>query len=283
MIQVLAGAFLISFSSVFVKLVHVGPTAAMFYRFLFGALALFGAVIVKKESLWKNFNVLKFAALGGFIFSIDLFLWHRSIHYIGPGLATILANFQVFTLAIIGVLFLNEKLTLRFAISVPLAFCGLFLIVGWHFEQMGIHYKQGLIFGLLTALCYTSFTLVLQKSQKLPEKLSPTANMMWVCVFGSISGSFFVIPSGETFIIPDVVSVILLAAYGSICTGIAWVWISKGLANVSASMAGLVLILQPAGSFIWDLLIFSRPTTLLQIAGAILTISAIYLGALKKR
>jgi len=40
LIQLIAGATIISFSAVFVKLVHVGPTMAGFYRVLFGGLIL---------------------------------------------------------------------------------------------------------------------------------------------------------------------------------------------------------------------------------------------------
>jgi len=39
MLRLLCGAFLISFASVFAKLVQTGTTATMFYRFLFGGLA----------------------------------------------------------------------------------------------------------------------------------------------------------------------------------------------------------------------------------------------------
>ncbi|MCP4199062.1 MAG: DMT family transporter [Proteobacteria bacterium] len=282
MAQVLIGAVIISSSAVFVKLVDVGPTAAMFYRFLFGAIALLCTVLLKKEALWKNIHTVKWALLGGFIFAIDLFLWHRSIHYVGPGLATILANFQVFFLAMIGALFLNEKLTMRYVVSVPLAFLGLFMIIGWHFDKMEMLYKRGIIYGLLTAITYTALTLVMRKSQKISEKLSPSAHMMWVCFFGAALGSLFVLPSGETFHIPDLTSFVFLAAYGVICTGVGWVFISKGLPKVSASVAGLALILQPTGSFLWDVLLFSRPTTWFQSTGAVLAICAIYLGTVKK-
>lgn len=281
MVQVLIGAFLISFSSVFVKLVHVGPTSAMFYRFFFGAITLIVLVLLKKDPFFKAFHTLKYSIAGGIIFAVDLSLWHRSIHYIGPGLATILANFQVFSLAIIGALYLNETLTRKFVIAVSLAFTGLFLIVGWQFDQMEALYKMGVVYGLLTAVCFTGLTLVLQKSQKIPNKLSPTANMMWVCIFGSLLGSIFVMLSGETFVIPDAQNLVLLFAYGSICTAAGWVFITKGLPDVSASLAGLALILQPTGAFTWDLLFFARPTTSLQMTGAILTICAIYLGALR--
>ncbi len=282
MIQILAGAFLISFSSVFVKLAHVGPTTAMFYRFLFGGVALLLAAFINKELMWKGRRPFLYALLGGVIFSTDLFFWHRSIHYIGPGLSTILANFQVFSLAAIGVVFMGERISWKLSVAVPMAFLGIVLIVGWDVNTLGHLDRMGILFGLLTAACYTGLTLTLQKSQKIENNLSPIANMAWVCIFGAIFGSFEVLPSGESFIVPDMQSFVSLLAYGVICSGAGWVLISRGLPNVPASMAGLALVMQPAMAFVWDVLFFARPASSLHIIGAVITLGAIYLGAVSR-
>ncbi|NIM98112.1 MAG: EamA family transporter, partial [candidate division Zixibacteria bacterium] len=107
------GASLISFSAVFVKLAEVGPTIAGFYRFLFGGLILSAIVLLRGNELWKGFRPFLTAAVCGLFLALDTTLWHRSIHAVGPGLATILANFQVFFLAGFGVLVLRERLTWR--------------------------------------------------------------------------------------------------------------------------------------------------------------------------
>ena len=152
MLQILLGAVIISFSSVFVKLVHVGPTTALFYRFIFGASALFAAALVTKTPLFRGLRSFLFAGLAGFLFSLDLFFWHRSILYVGPGLATILANFQVFILAVIGVVFMGERLRLFFIASIILAFSGLVLLTDLGFHSPDPFYLRGIIFGLLAAV-----------------------------------------------------------------------------------------------------------------------------------
>ncbi len=281
MIQVLAGAFLISFASVFVKLANVGPTAAMFYRFLFGFVALACVAIVRRESIWRGWNQWWLAALAGFLFSLDLFFWHRSIHYVGPGLATILANFQVFTLAAFGVAFLGETLTPRLAGAIPLSIVGLFLIVGWDWSALEPTYRLGVLFGLTTAAVYTCLTLTLRKTQTLAKRLSPTVNMAWVCLFGAAVGALEVWGAGESFVIPDKQSAVLLIAYGSLCSGLGWGLITAGLPKLEASRAGLILILQPTLAFVWDIVLFARPTTWIDAFGAVLTLTAIYLGAVK--
>ncbi len=278
MFQIILGAILISFSSVFVKLVHVGPTTALFFRFLFGGSTLFITALITKTALFRDLRSFMLAALAGFLFFLDLFFWHRSILYVGPGFATILANFQVFILPIIGIVFMGERLRPLFIVSVILAFSGLVLLTEFNFQTMPPLYLRGIIYGLLTACCYSGVTLTIQKSQKLSKKLGPVSNMAWLCFFGSLFGSIGVMSTGETFIIPDLQSLLFLMAYGIICSGIGWYFITKGLPSVSISLAGLSLVLQPALAFIWDILFFDKSVTSLNILGAIATIVAIYLG-----
>jgi hypothetical protein len=57
-IQLAVGATMISFSAVFVKWVHVGPTTAGFCRMLFGAIILSALVLIRKEKLF--FGTLHF-------------------------------------------------------------------------------------------------------------------------------------------------------------------------------------------------------------------------------
>lgn len=47
--QLIAGAVMISFSAVFVKLVSVSPATSAFYRMLFGGLILLGIVLWRRE------------------------------------------------------------------------------------------------------------------------------------------------------------------------------------------------------------------------------------------
>jgi drug/metabolite transporter (DMT)-like permease len=279
MLRLLCGAFLISFASVFVKLVQTGPTATMFFRFLFGGLGLLTVTLVRKEPLWRGWHPTLLAFGAGAAFAMDLFFWHRSILYVGPGLATILANFQVFALALVGCLFLKERLSWQFIVAVPLAFVGLFMIVGWDVTVMAPLYRLGIVYGLLTAVCYTCVTLLLHRSRRIPNKLSPGANMALVALFGALVGGLAVRPSNESFAVVGMGDLGLLVAYGIICSGVGWMLIAGGLGVVSASAAGLVLVFQPTCAFIWDILIFDRPTTALQMGGALMTLGAIYLGS----
>ena len=74
-----------------------------------------------------------------------------------------------------------------------------------------------------------------------------------------------------------------MLAYGIVCQALGWLMISWGLTRVAASRAGLILVLQPMLAFVWDVVIFSRPTGLRDAAGAAIAGLAIWLGTTSRR
>jgi drug/metabolite transporter (DMT)-like permease len=83
----------------------------------------------------------------------------------------------------------------------------------------------------------------------------------------------------EGFGIPDLQGWGALLGYGVVSQALAWILITRGFVRLETSVAGLILLLQPALSFVWDVLFFARPTDLLEVFGTFLTFYAIYLGA----
>lgn len=278
----MAGAVMISFSGVWVKLADVGPTTAGFYRTFLGGLVLMAVVGLRRERLWHGPAPLAWAALAGVFFALDLTFWHRSVHLVGPGLSTILANFQVFCLAGVGAWFLGETVGPRLLAAIILAMAGLFLLVGLHHGWPGHDQAWGVAHGLLTALCYSAYILTLRKLQSLDRRPSALASL---AVVSLVTAAIMVVEAplqGESLIIPDAGSWLVLAAYGICGQVLGWVLITSGLTGVAASRAGLILLLQPTLSFIWDIIIFHRPTDALAWLGAGMTLVAIYLGSLRR-
>jgi drug/metabolite transporter (DMT)-like permease len=60
-----------------------------------------------------------------------------------------------------------------------------------------------------------------------------------------------------------------------------WIIISRNFHRVDASRAALILLLQPALTFGWDILFFHRPTSGIEFAGALIAIVSIYLGGVR--
>ena len=283
LLQVALGAALISFSPVLVNVAHVGPTVSGFYRLLFGGLALTIIVLVRRDRLWAGRSHLVLAILAGVLLAVDLAVWHRSILLIGPGLATILGNFQVFFLAAYGVLVLHEQPSVRLKAAVPLAVLGLILIFGLDWSALQPGYRLGLLLGVLTGLFYAGYILTLRRAQAQPGAPNAMVTVALLCLVGSVFAAGAVELEGESFRIPDAWTWGVLIAYGLIPQVAGWVLISRALPKVEASRAGLVLLLQPALAFLWDLLLFRRPTAPVELLGATLTLCAIYLGATGRR
>jgi drug/metabolite transporter (DMT)-like permease len=216
------------------------------------------------------------------LLALDLWLYHYSIQYIGPGLGTILPNFQVFILAATGVLFLKEPLRLFYFISLPLAFAGLFMIVGVNWSQLEPSYHIGVYYGLAAAFCYAGFLLSLRQLQADQKG----ASFFYVLMMVSLTTAGFlgteVIYNRGSFQIPDLQSLLALAALGLLSHTVGWILITNALPKIRASLSGLILLLQPALAFIWDVLFFQRPTTLLNWLGVAIALMAIYLGMTKQ-
>jgi drug/metabolite transporter (DMT)-like permease len=277
-IQVTVGAALISFTPVFAKLAHVGPTMAGFYRMLFGGILLVIILIARRESIWNGPRLFVLSLICGALFAIDLAFWHRSINYVGPGLATLLANFQVFFVAAFGVILLGERFGWRLAFAIPLAVAGLFLIVGIDFDQAGQSYKIGVLYGLITAIAYATFLVVFRKLQSASESRSSFPAVAMISLSAAILMAPVAVIQGESFSIPDSTSVFVLVTYGLVGQVLGWVFISWGIRKIESSKVGLILLLQPTLAFVWDILFFARVTTAVEVAGAILALGAIYLG-----
>ncbi len=198
-------------------------------------------------------------------------------------MATLLANFQVFFLAGFGILVLGERLSWRFGLSIPLAMTGLFLIVGINWEQLDETYRRGVALGLIAAACYAANILTLRKSQMLAAALDPMANLAILSLSTALIMGIGGWGEGESFTIPDPQSWMALVSYGLVSQALGWIFISRGLLRVQASRAGLILLLQPTLAFVWDIVLFHRPTGLAEILGALLALVGIYVGAMRAR
>jgi drug/metabolite transporter (DMT)-like permease len=281
-LQMIAGALMLSFSAVFVKWAHVGPTMAGFYRMFVGALILMGAILVKRERLSHGSHHVKTVVVCGLLFALDITLWHRSIHFIGPGLATLMANFQVFFLALFGMIILKEKSGWKLFVSVPTAILGLYLIVAPNWKALGGEYRAGVVLALLTAISYAAYILVLRQFQS-KFTVSPLPTIGLISLIAAFVLALESLVVNESFVIPDVQSWFALVGYGLFPQVLGWVFISMGLPKIEASRAGLILLLQPTFAFVWDILFFSRATTWLELLGALLALFAIYLGVTAKK
>lgn len=279
LLRLILGAVLISFSGVFVLLVEVGPVASAFWRPMLGGLILLGWLLFQRQSVVPGWRSLFWLALGGLMFAVDLFTWHKSIVYVGVGLSTLLANFQVFVMAAAAVFLFGESMTRVQLIAVPLAVFGLYLIVGLDWSSLDASARAGVYFGLATAVSYAGYLLSLRQARWAAPSRHAAADL---CVASFFSALFLFVISritGDSVAIHTLTDVGWLTTYALIGQVLGWLFISSSLPYVPTVHIGLALLLQPTLSYVWGVLLFGRTVSSTEMLGAAIAILAIYLGS----
>ncbi len=278
-LRLFIGAALISLSPVWVKLVTVSPTTSGFYRVLIGGMALAIYLLVSGQRLQLSKRTWWILLLTSVFFALDLWFWHRSINYIGPGLSTLLANFQVFIMTAAGIVVLRESPRPVQLIAIPLAVVGLALIVGLDWGSLPPDYRLGVIFGLLTAASYAGYLLSLRASRAGSHHRLPTREVAIVSLVTAAILGVSAMLEGQSLAIGSLNDAAWLGAYGLLSHCLGWMFIASSLPHVSTTEAGIALLLQPTLSFAWDVLIFDRPMSATEMLGASIALIAIYLGS----
>lgn len=286
-VQMLLGAAIIGSNGLMVRLAEVPPTVSAFWRMLFAAVLL--ALLVTARQGWQRLSPRAWAwvALPAIAFAADLWLWHRSILLIGPGLATLLGNAQVFFMVLAGAVFFAERLSARFAAGVLLAFFGLWLLLGGDWHSLPADYRRGVWFGLATGLAYALFNIGLKRAQSeaaTGRERVPVEQVLCLAAFGSalcLGGTG--LAEGSRFAIPSWSSLAVLLALAAIGHCLSWILISRAIAVLPVALVGLLLLVQPTVAYLLDVFLLGMPATPRQWAGFAVALAGIFLAGLKAR
>ena len=273
------GAVLISFSPIFVSLVDINPTVSAFYRVFIGGIALTLYLLISKKRFDFNRTVWFFLFMASIFFAADLWFWHRSVIYVGPGLGTLLANMQVFIMMMAGI-FLYKQIPTRVQMfSVPFAVIGLSMIVGLDWKELKPNYQAGIIFGLLTAICYSSYLISMRQAQQSKTNIIPIREVASMSLMVSVILAFTVFFENESLIISDINDYLILLMYGIGSHAIGGIMIASALVRVTTTEVGIALLLQPTLSFIWEILFFNRSFTMIESVGVVIVLYSIFLSS----
>ncbi len=282
LMMIVGGAF-ISTTSVLVKFAHVPPTVSAFWRMLFGGSMLSIALIALRQWRAMRWSDALWMLPPALAFAIDLFFWHRSIIDVGPGLATLLGNLQVFMMALAGVLLHREKLSWQFLVGLVLAFAGLWLLIGQGWSGFSRDYQLGVLFGVLTAFCYAGYMLSFRHAQRDRSQLASSQLLAMMSLLCAGVLALIVAADGEAIAIPDTQSLIALVALGLVGQCLGWVLISRAMPQLPTSLVGLLLLLQPVLAFLMDVVLFHRVTRSIEWVGLALALCGIFVGSMRGR
>ncbi len=283
LVSMMLGAATIGTTGILVRYADVPPTVSAFWRMLFGGLLL--GLILRLSGRWQPLSrrVLLWCLVPGAAFAADLFLWHRSILLVGPGLATVLANAQVFFMALAGFFLFGERIGVRLTIGVILAFIGLWLMLGRGWSQLADGYQYGVFLGLATGVCYACYNLGFKRAQKAAAPVSSEMVLMALSLFSAALLGLTAVVENVSFSIPNTRSLIALVTLGFVGQCLGWVLIGRALPWLSVGLVGLLLLLQPTVAFLLDILLFARKTQPIEWLGLAFTLAGIFVAGLPKR
>jgi drug/metabolite transporter (DMT)-like permease len=279
----LAGAVCIAFSAILVRLADVSPETAAFARCAYALplLALLAALEDRRHGARPRRERL-LAAAAGILFAVDLVAWHRAIADVGAGLATVLGNLQVVLVGLLAWAVLGERPARRVIVAVPVVLAGVVLISGAvGAGAYGENPARGVLFGVVTAITYAGFILVLRHAgadfRRVAGPLydATAAAAVGALVAGVAIGGLDLAPRLEAFA--------WLATLAITSQVLGWMLISSSLPRLPAALGSVLLTVQPVGSVLLGIVLLSEDPSGAQLAGVAVVVCGIAVAALGRR
>ena len=283
MVLAATGALCIAFSGILVRLADAPPSTAAFYR------CAYAVPVLAALALWERrrhgpraAGQARLAWIAGAFFAADLIFWHHAIAAVGAGLATVLGNVQVVLVGLAAWAVLDERPERRLFAAVPIVFVGIVLISGVLDEDAyGSNPALGVLFGLLTAVAYSAFLLVLRAGTR--DVRRPAGALF----DATLACALVVLPAGwllgelDFVLTPEAHAWLVTLALTSQVLG--WLLISAALPRVPAALTSVVITLQPVCSVLLAMLLLDEAPSALQLAGIAVVVGGILLATVVRR
>jgi drug/metabolite transporter (DMT)-like permease len=215
----------------------------------------------------------------GVLFAVDLVSWNYSIEAVGAGLATVLANVQVVLVGLLAWAVLGERPERRALVAIPIVFAGVVLISG--VVGSGAYGEDpllGVAYGLLTAISYSLFLLILRSGNSdIRRPGGPLFDATFVCAIvclaaGPVLGDLDLTPG------PESQAWLVLLALSSQVVG--WLLISVSLPRLPAVLTSILLMVQPVTTMVLGALIFSESPSPVQVSGVAIVLAGVAFATL---
>ncbi|MFE0385442.1 DMT family transporter [Streptomyces bungoensis] len=269
--QLTAAMMLSGTLGVFVVESGAPPFDVVFFRVLFGALALGGYVTARGWLRGHGFTrrTLALAVLGGVLIVLNWVLLFQSYENTSISVATVVYHTQPFYVVLLGALLFRERLTAARAGWIAVAFAGLVLVSGVTPADFtgGGAYLTGIGQALLAALLYGLSTLVTKRITgvrphliALVQVLVGIPLLLPFADFGAMRGTGW----GWGW----------LAGLGLIHTGLMYVLMYAAYAKLPTAKIAVLAFVYPAVAMVMDWAVYGHHIGLVQALGVPLIVTA---------
>jgi drug/metabolite transporter (DMT)-like permease len=275
------GALVIAFSAILVKLAEVSPATSAFFRCAYAVPVLGLLAWIERRRYGPRPLSERALTLGtGVLFAADLIFWHYSIKAVGAGLATVLGNIQVVLVAVLAWAFLSERPTNRTLASIPIVFAGVVLISGViGAGAYGEDPTLGVIYGVLTAISYALFILVLRHANA--DLRRPAGPLFDATLVAAVCCGLAGAAIGDIDWVPDLEAQGWLALLALSSQVLGWMLISVSLPRLPAALGSILLTLQPVCTVILGVILLSEEPSAVQLSGVAIVLAGVAFATLQ--
>ncbi len=277
------GALVIAFSAILVRLAEVAPSTAAFFRCAY-ALPLLGLLAWRERRRYgmRPLRERVLAWVAGVMFAADLTFWHHSIEAVGAGLGTVLGNTQVVLVGVLAWLALGERPANRSLAAVPVVFVGVVLISGVVGSgAYGDDPLLGVLFGVLTAITYALFILILRHGNT--DDRRPAGPLFDATLSATVFSALGGIAVGDIDWAPGLEAqawLVLLALSSQV---LGWLLISVSLPRLPALLTSIVLMLQPVCTVFLGAVLLSEAPSAVQLVGVAVVVAGVAVATVRPR
>lgn len=279
-LALLCGGICIGFAAIFVRLADTGPVASAFWRLAIAAPFLLLAA--RWDTKRKGTSLpapSRGSLLLGVLFAADLGVWHWSIHFTTVANATLLGNFAVIFVSLFAWIFWRQRQGGCFVASLILALAGTVLLTGAHFGAWGPQ-ALGDVLGLLTALLYASYMIVLSRVRR---QLDTLPLMAWSSTVSALVLLPLALISPQPFWPESAAGWSVVIGMALVTQVLGQVLIAYAFVHMAPTLSALSLLIQPVIAALAAWLIFNEALTGASLFGALLVLAGLILARLSAR
>ncbi len=265
--------FVWGFTGILGALISIPATQLVWYRVLIAFITLLIYFKITRISLKVSTEVFLKLFFTGAIVALHWILFFQSIKSSTVSVTLVcLSSLTLFT-AILEPLLKNQKISKFEIITGLIIICGIYMI--FKFES---RYTEGIIYGLLSALCASIFSII--NSKQIQNRPAPLISFyeligawVWISIYLLLSGGY---TASMKLNFSDMIYLIVL---GTICTSIAYVAGVAVMKELSAFRVALITNLEPVYGIILAFLFFGKREQMTPgfYVGAIVIMAAIFI------
>ena len=291
---VATGGLVLGTIGIFLQQAGQHPLTAVFFRCVFGALALlaFAGAFGRMGELRASPQALAVAVLTGLLMTVMWAAFFAAIQWTSIALATVVFHLQPIWVLLAGVLLWGERLTLGRGLAVAAALVGLTMATGLTTglttglvnhqassnQALGAeHFLLGIACAALGSVCYAAVSLI-AKQQRSLTSLGLT---FWQCLVGSLLLAWWPwlhdLPAQALHWHWAVWA--WLAGLGVFHTGLAYALMYAGMQRLEAGRIAVLQFVYPISAIVLDWAVYGRSLNGTQWAGVALMGAALWFAS----